>query len=76
MRNTPMKPVERIGRYLKYGFVVTEHQFFDCPACGYTLGIGPNYQPMFCDCCGQRISYSGIRYRKDRDLGYTFREAM
>ena len=69
-KETAMKPIERIANYLKYGFVITEHQYMDCPSCSHTLNAGPNYQPKYCDQCGQRVSFKGIIWKEDRHLGY------
>ena len=55
-KETAMKPIERIANYLKYGFAITEHQYMDCPRCGHVMGAGSNYQPKYCDQCGQRVS--------------------
>lgn len=68
-----MEPVERIGRYLKFGFVITEHQYMDCPRCGHVLDAGPEYQPRYCDQCGQRVSFIGVTWKGDRHLGYAER---
>lgn len=72
-KETAMLPVERMGSYLKYGFAITEHQYLDCPRCGHVLGAGPDYQPKYCDQCGQRISFNGIIWKEDRHLGYAER---
>lgn len=69
-RETAVVPVERVGTYLKYGFVITEHQYMECPRCGDVLGAGPDYQPKYCCECGQRLSFSGIVWKEDRHLGY------
>lgn len=67
------RPLERIMQYQKYGFVITEHQRFDCPRCGGILNAGPNYQPRYCDQCGQKIDFSGAEWKEDRKLGYAER---
>ncbi len=72
-KETAMEPVERIGRYPKYGFAITEHQYMDCPRCGHVLNAGPEYQPRYCDQCGQRVSFEGIIWKGDRHLGYAER---
>lgn len=68
-----MVPVERIGNYLKFGFSITEHQYMDCPRCDHVLNAGPNYQPRYCDQCGQRISFEGIQWKEERHIGYAKR---
>ena len=69
-----MKPVEKIKKYLKYGFVMVEHQYMDCPRCNATLNAGPCYQPKYCDQCGQRLDFSEIEWKEDKELGFA-REA-
>lgn len=69
-KETAMEPIERIADYLKYGSVITEHQYMDCPRCGHVLGAGPDYQPRYCDQCGQRVSFEGVTWKEDRCLGY------
>lgn len=69
-KDRKMKPISKAGTYLKYGFVITEHEFQLCPRCGSTLNAGPNYQPKFCDQCGQQIDFEGIEWKEDRVLGY------
>lgn len=60
-----MRPIERIQTYLKYGFVMMEHQYMDCPRCGHVLNAGPNYQPKYCDQCGQRVTFDGVEWKTD-----------
>ena len=69
-KETAMEPIERVAVYLRYGFVMMEHQYMDCPRCGHTLNVGPEYQPKYCDQCGQRVSFDGVIWREDRYLGY------
>lgn len=64
------KPIVKVDTYLKYGFVITEHEYHSCPMCGNVLNAGSNYQPKFCDQCGQEITFEGIEWREDRVLGY------
>ncbi len=64
------KPVSRIKKYLKYGFVIMEHECHYCPRCGSILNAGPNYQPQYCDRCGQKISFKGIEWKEEKTLGY------
>ena len=72
-KETAMKPIERIANYLKYGFAITEHQYMDCPRGGHSMNAGPNYQPRYCDQCGQRVSFNGVIWKEDRHLGYAER---
>lgn len=65
-----IRPIAKVRTYLKYGFVITEHEFYFCPRCGSGLNAGPDYQPKFCDQCGQRITYDGVEWKEDRILGY------
>lgn len=67
------KPVARTMRYKKYGFVITEHHCYGCPRCREILNAGPNYQPRYCDRCGQKINFSGVVWTKDRELGFAGR---
>ena len=69
-RHMARKPIPRTGTYLKYGNVVTEHEWHCCPRCGHTLNAGPGYQPRYCSQCGQKISFSGIAWKEDRELGF------
>lgn len=71
-KGTAMRPIERIANYLKYGFAITEHQYMDCPRCGHTMNAGPNYQPRYCNQC-QRVSFNGVIWKEDRNLGYAER---
>ena len=65
-----MKPVEKIEKYLKYGFIITECQHVDCPRCSTTLNAGPRYQPRYCDQCGQKLDFSEIEWKEDQELGF------
>lgn len=66
-------PIERTMRYKKYGFVVTESQRFGCPRCGGRLNVGPNYQPKYCEQCGQKLNFTGIEWKPDREIGFAER---
>lgn len=68
------KPLPKIQTYLKYGFVVTEHDIYCCPRCKSILNAGPNYQPRYCDRCGQRVTFAGVEWREDREKGYADRQ--
>lgn len=67
------RPVARNRQYLKFGFVITKHEYHDCPRCGSTLNAGPNYQPRYCDRCGQKIDFSGTEWKEDKEIGYAER---
>ena len=64
------RPVPKILTYLKYGFAITEHDIYCCPRCTKTLNAGPNYQPKYCDQCGQKVSFAGIIWKEDKELGF------
>lgn len=68
-RRKAEKPISKMKTYLKYGVVIVEHQYHYCPRCGNVLNAGPEYQPKYCDQCGQKVSFTGIEWKKDRDLG-------
>lgn len=68
-----VRPLARTRQYLKFGFVITEHEYHDCPRCGGTLNAGPNYQPRYCDRCGQKINFSGTEWKEDKELGFAER---
>lgn len=63
------KPVPKAGIYMKYGKIATMHVWHCCPRCGQALNAGPDYQPRHCSHCGQKISFSGIVWPGDRELG-------
>lgn len=67
------KPIVKMGTYNKYGFVITLHQFCCCPKCKKILNAGPDYQPNYCDQCGQKINFSNMKWEKDRQIGYVER---
>lgn len=67
LRNIVRKPIFKIQTYLKYGFVITEHDIYCCPKCKRALNAGPNYQPRYCSECGQRVTFAGIEWREDRE---------
>jgi len=73
LKNIARKPIPKMETYLKYGFVITEHEKHLCPRCKSVLNAGPNYQPRYCDQCGQRISFSSVKWKEDRELGYAER---
>lgn len=65
------KPILRISAYLKFGFVITEHEYYYCPRCKHILNAGRNYQPKYCDRCGQKLDFSGIKWKEDKEIGYS-----
>lgn len=64
------KPIRTVKTYLKYGYVVTEYEQYQCPRCKKALNAGPQYQPKYCSECGQKISFRDIRWKEDVTLGY------
>ncbi|MBR1374258.1 hypothetical protein IJ556_07415 [bacterium] len=64
------KPILNRTTYLKFGFVITEHTNCHCPRCKEILNAGPNYQPKYCDRCGQKVDFTDIQWEEDRDIGY------
>ena len=62
------KPISKLETYLKFGFVLTEHEFFYCPRCEHVLNAGPLYQPRYCDQCGQRVDFGNVEWKDDREL--------
>lgn len=67
------KPIARKITYLKFGFVISEHENYYCPRCSNVLSAGPNYQPKYCDQCGQKVSFIGIIWKEDKELGFAKR---
>lgn len=67
------RPTARTETYLKYGFVITECEKYLCPRCGSILNAGPNYQPRYCDQCGQKVSFKEAEWKKERELGFAER---
>lgn len=65
------KPVIRNGTYKKFGLVVTLSQHCYCPRCNRILNAGPDYQPKYCDRCGQKVDCSNVSWKEDITLGYT-----
>ena len=70
------KPISKMMTYLKYGFVITEHEYYHCPRCNHILNAGPNYQPKYCDQCGKKLNFSGVKWKKDKELGFSERSDM
>lgn len=73
-KSAARKPTPKTETYLKYGFVITEHDVHLCPRCGKTLNAGTNYQPKYCDQCGQRVDFAGTEWKEDRKLGFAKEE--
>lgn len=69
-KNRAIRPKEKPVRYLKYGFVVTEFMAYHCPKCSHILNAGPNYQPRYCDQCGQKVTFKDTKWIPDKDLGF------
>lgn len=72
-KSVARKPIPRLDTYLKFGFVITEHEVHLCPRCGDIIDAGPDYQPGYCGKCGQKVSFSGIRWKEDKELGFAER---
>lgn len=68
------KPIARKITYLKFGFVITEQENHYCPRCNHVLNAGPNYQPKYCDQCGQKVSFIGIKWKTEKEFGYAERQ--
>lgn len=64
------KPVAKTDIYLKFGFVITEHEQHLCPRCKDVLDAGLNHQPRYCGQCGQKLSFSGIVWNEDKKLRF------
>ena len=64
------RPAARTETYLKFGFVITEYENHYCPRCNHVLNAGPNYQPKYCDQCGQKVSFAEIIWKEDKELGF------
>lgn len=67
-RGIARKPKAFTENYMKYGFIVTEHEGYACPRCRSKLNAGPNYQPKYCDQCGQKVTFKGITWKTDKEL--------
>lgn len=67
------RPIPETGTYLKYGFVITEYEKHLCPRCKSILNAGPNYQPNYCSQCGQKINFAGVKWKKEKELGFAER---
>lgn len=73
MKFIARKPVVRTEVYRKYGFTYVEHKPCYCPRCNHVLNAGPNFQPKYCSECGQKIDFSGVKWEKEKVLGYAER---
>ena len=67
------KPITRVRTYLKYGFVITEHEYQYCPRCNHVLNAGPHYQPKYCDQCGQKLDLSSVKWKEDKETCFAER---
>lgn len=68
------KPIVKTGTYNKFGFVITLHEFCCCPKCKSILNAGPEYQPNYCDNCGQKIDFSDVVWKEEKSIGYVERD--
>ena len=73
VKNIARKTIPKTETYIKYGFVITEHECQHCPRCNHILNAGPNYQPKCCSQCGQKLNFSGTRWKEDKELGFAKR---
>lgn len=69
------KPIPEKVTYLQFGFVIMERERYSCPRCKKPLDAGPNYQPRYCDQCGQKLTFAGIEWKEERELGFARRAA-
>lgn len=76
MKSRTRKPILEKQTYLKYGFVIMEHDVCLCPRCGDILNAGPGYQPKYCSECGQKINFTGVQWKKDKQLGFAERRNL
>ena len=74
LKGISRKPVVRTETYLKYGFVITECEKYLCPRCGSILNAGPNYQPRYCEQCGQKVSFKETDWKEEMELGFARRK--
>ncbi len=72
-RNIARKPIPKMGTYLKYGFIIMEHEKHLCPRCKSVLNAGPNYQPKYCDQCGQKVNFVNVEWKEEKELGFAER---
>jgi ribosomal protein L37AE/L43A len=63
------KPIPKMGTYTRFGFVIVRHEYHQCPRCKNTLNAGPNYQPKYCDQCGQKVDFSGTVWKAEEEIG-------
>ena len=71
-----MEPISKIRTYLKYGFVITDHEYQYCPRCNHVLNAGHNYQPKYFDHCGQKLDLSRLKWKEDKEIGFAERSDM
>ena len=67
------KPTVETSVYLKFGILNMLHQSCRCPRCRHILNAGPEYQPKYCDQCGQHLTFGGIEWSEDTVLGFAER---
>lgn len=63
------KPLVEKRIHVKFGFYRMRCQICLCPRCRHTLNADPNYQPNFCDECGQRLTFKGVEWDEAECLG-------
>ena len=64
------KPVFKTDTYDKYGLIRILHHSCCCPRCGSVINAGPKYRPNYCEYCGQKINFSDIAWKEDKEIGY------
>ena len=64
------EPVAKTRTYLKYGFANTMIESYYCPRCRHLLNAGPDYQPRYCDQCGQRVGFDKVIWKEPETIGY------
>lgn len=41
------------------------HETWNCPRCRHVLNAGPNFQPNYCDNCGQKLDFNHVEFEED-----------
>lgn len=70
------RPVIKVETYCRKGLYVERATRYYCPHCSHIQSAGPNYQPRYCDRCGQKINFDGIEWKETEFIGYAFEEKM
>ena len=64
------RPISNVETYTQMGKYIIKAVFYYCPRCQQRQNAGPNYQPRYCDRCGQRINFDGITWKEEKFIGY------